>query len=116
MPMIRRRPLARAAMVGGAAYVGSRAGANNANNNAAAAQQEADQSQQIAELQAQQAAQQAPPAYAPPPPAYAPPAPAAPAPAAGVDIVAELTKLKELSDVGAITPDEFAAAKAKLLA
>jgi Short C-terminal domain len=40
-----------------------------------------------------------------------------PAPAAGnADLVADLTKLKELLDAGALTPEEFEAAKRKLLA
>ena len=69
--MMRRRPLARAAVVGGVAY---HAGKRGAQNSAA----EAAQDQQIADLQAQQAQ----PQYAPPPPQYAPPPPAAaPAPA-----------------------------------
>jgi membrane protease subunit (stomatin/prohibitin family) len=41
---------------------------------------------------------------------------AAPAVAAGPKLVADLTALKELLESGALTPDEFAAAKAKLLA
>jgi Short C-terminal domain len=47
--------------------------------------------------------------------AATPPA-AAPAVAAGPKLVADLTALKELLESGALTPDEFAAAKAKLLA
>jgi hypothetical protein len=42
--------------------------------------------------------------------------PAPPAPSGGSDLVAELTKLKGLADAGALTPQEFEAAKAKLLA
>lgn len=43
--------------------------------------------------------------------------PAAPAPAAGgSDIIAELQKLAALKDAGVLTDEEFAAAKAKLLA
>ncbi|MFC9560949.1 SHOCT domain-containing protein [Agromyces sp. NPDC056965] len=42
------------------------------------------------------------------------PAPAA-APAGGVDIVAELQKLATLQQQGILSPEEFAAAKAKLL-
>ena len=41
---------------------------------------------------------------------------AAPAPAAEVDIVASLTKLAALRDAGALSDDEFNAAKARLLA
>ena len=62
--MMRRRPLARAAVVGGVAY---HAGKRGAQNSAA----EAAQDQQIVDLQAQQAQ----PQYAPPPPQYAPPPP-----------------------------------------
>ena len=56
-------------------------------------------------------AQQAQAAPAPPPA----PAPAA-APAGDVDITGELTKLAELRNNGILTDEEFAAAKAKLLA
>jgi hypothetical protein len=46
----------------------------------------------------------------------APPAPqAAPAPDAGDDLLAKLTKLAELHGAGALTAEEFTAAKAKLL-
>ncbi|WP_336082999.1 SHOCT domain-containing protein [Nocardia sp. SSK8] len=57
------------------------------------------------------AEQQAPPpqpAYAPPPP---PPAPSG----GGTDVVAELTKLSQLHEAGALSDAEFAAAKTKLL-
>jgi hypothetical protein len=77
-----------------------------------------DMKAQMAEMQAQQAqqammAQQ--PAYAPPPPAYAPPPPAAPAPAAGPDLMSQLQQLAQLKEAGALTDEEYAAAKAKLL-
>ena len=55
---MRRRPLARAAVVGGAAYYAGKRGAQSQ-------QQEADQNAQIADLQAQQA--QAPAAPRPRP-------------------------------------------------
>lgn len=93
MGMRRRRPLARAAMVGGAGYLAGRAGQRHA-------QAEQDQDAQIADLQAQQA----------PPPA--PPAPAAPA---GDDMVAQLKQLGDLKASGVLTDEEFNAAKAKLL-
>jgi hypothetical protein len=48
-------------------------------------------------------------------PAYAPPAAPA-APAAGTDLTAELQKLASLKQAGILTDEEFAAAKAKLLA
>jgi hypothetical protein len=97
----------RAAMVGGTAYYAGK----KANERS---QREYDQEARLQELEAQQAQQQQP-AYAPPPPA--PPAPAAPAPSAagGSDVVAKLTELKQLQDAGALTQEEFEAAKAKLL-
>ena len=72
-----------------------------------------DMQAQMAAMQAQQAqmamqaqmAQQA----APPPP---PPPPAAAAP----DLMGQLQKLAQLKDAGALTDEEYAAAKAKLLA
>lgn len=95
MGMRRRRPLARAAMVGGAGYLAGRAGQRHA-------QAEQDQDAQIADLQAQQA----------PPPAPASPAPAAPA---GDDMVAQLKQLGDLKASGVLTDEEFNAAKAKLI-
>jgi hypothetical protein len=93
--MRRRRPLARAAMVGGAAYAVGRRGQRNA-------QSEADQEARLSELEAQQA-------Y----PAAAP----APVPTGGpTDVAAQLTQLKGLMDQGVLSPEEFAAAKQKLLA
>lgn len=68
-------------------------------------QQMAAQQQQIAQMQAQQA----------PPPAPAP-APAAAAPAAGNDLNSQLTQLAQLHNSGVLTDEEFAQAKAKLLA
>ena len=111
MPLLRRRPLARAAMVGGGAYVAGKHAARNQ-------QREADQSAQIAELQdAQYAAP--PPQYAPPPPQYTPPPPAAaPAPAAAasaVDPITALTQLKALLDSGVLTQEEFDAQKQRVL-
>ena len=57
--------------------------------------------------------QQPPQQYAAPPPP--PPPPAAAAPAGGGDLVAQLKQLGELHTQGAITDEEFTAAKAKLL-
>ena len=92
MPLGRRRPLMRAAMVGGTAYV--------AGKHAQAGQQhEAEQDQQIA------ATEQAPPAAA---------APVAP-PASGTDRVAALTQLKGLLDAGVLTQAEFDVEKQKIL-
>jgi len=113
--MRRRRPLARAAMIGGtAAYVGHKAGQNSANN----AAREQEQEERLNQLEAQQYAAPPQQQYAPPPAQqYAPPPPAAPAPAAGgTDVVGQLTELAKLRDAGVLTPEEFEAAKAKLLA
>jgi Short C-terminal domain len=89
MPMMRRRPLLRAAAVGTVAYQGSKRGAMAGQNQAAEA--------------------------AAPPPSYpdAPPAPPAPAP---VDpTVEKISQLAQLHASGALTDEEFAAAKAQAL-
>jgi len=86
----RRRPLMRAAMVGGTAYVAGRAGAKSG---ARSAQEEAAPEQMAA-------------------PAAAAPAP--PAPSAD-DTYAQLEKLKKLLDDGVLTQPEFDAQKQKLL-
>jgi putative oligomerization/nucleic acid binding protein len=97
----RRRPLLRAAAVGGTAYaVGRRSGRQREEQ----ANAEADQDQRIADLEQQQ---QAPP---PPPP----PAPA-PAPAAQPSMLDQLNQLTDLHTQGALSDEEFTAAKAKLL-
>jgi hypothetical protein len=104
--MRRRRPLMRAAMVGGGAYV---AGKHVANNQA----EQASQEQRIADLEAQQSAQAAPVAA---PPVAAPPVAPAPAAApAGEDLTSQLMDLKNLMDQGVLSPEEFQQAKAKLL-
>jgi hypothetical protein len=96
--MRRRRPLMRAAVVGGGAYmVGKHA--------ARGQQQEADQNAQIQDLQDQQAQQQAPPA----------PAAAAPAAAGGEGIADQIAKLKSLFDSGALTEEEYNAAKQSVI-
>ena len=92
----RRRPLARAAMVGGGAYmIGKHAARGQA--------QEEQQNAQIDQLQEQQYQQQAP---------------AAPAPSGGIsdDLVSQLEKLGKLKDEGVLTQEEFDAQKQKLLA
>jgi len=103
MPFMRRRPLARAAVVGGVAYG---AGRHAANRRA----QEDEQEARLADLEQQQYAQQA----APPPP---PPAPAAPAPSGGISDqgIEELKKLAELKEQGILTDAEFEVQKAKIL-
>jgi hypothetical protein len=94
MPFARRRPLLRAAVIGGGAYAVGRSSANRA------AQQD-QQGQQAQQEQAQQAQvpQQAPP----------------PDPAAGDSMLDQLSKLTALHEQGALTDAEFSAAKAKLL-
>ena len=95
---MRRRPLLRAAAVGGTAYV---AGRHMANKSAAQAQQEDEQNERIDDLEQQQA----------PAPATAPAA----APAAGPSLLDQLNQLDALHQKGALTDNEFTAAKAKLL-
>jgi hypothetical protein len=97
-------------MVGGASYLGARAGQRSAQREYDQQAYEDDQSQRIAALEAQQQQQ----AYAQP----APPPPPAPAPAAAPasDLTSKILELKGLMDQGILTQDEFNAAKAKLLA
>jgi Short C-terminal domain len=87
MPMMRRRPLLRAAAVGTVAYQGSKRGAMAGQNQAAEA--------------------------APPPPPPPPPAPVAAAPADPT--VEKISQLAQLHASGALTDEEFAAAKAQAL-
>ena len=91
MMMRRRRPLMRAAMVGGVAY---HAGKRREQGQ----EDEAYQDQQIADLQAQQAAP-----------------PAAPAGGMSDETINQLKQLGELKDQGVLTEDEFEAQKKKLL-
>jgi len=97
MPLIgRRRPLMRAAIVGGAAYhAGKRVQEGR--------QEDYDRDARIAELEQQQMQQQQPMA--------APPAPAG----GGDDMIAQLEKLGQLREQGILTEEEFAAQKQKLL-
>ncbi len=93
MPLMRRRPLLRAAAVGGGAYVAGRHGAK-------ASQRESEQEQRISNLEAGSAGQ-------------------APAPAASGGLSADtMTRLKELADLrtqGVLTDEEFAEQKRRLL-
>ncbi len=98
--MRRRRPLMRAAVIGGGAYAVGRSSANRAANQA---QQEDDQNARIDDLEQQQA------------PAQPAPAPPAAAPAAGPSLLDQLNQLDALHQQGALTDNEFTAAKAKLL-
>jgi len=79
----------------------------------AAYQTQADVQQMQAELAALQAqqAQTAMQAQAPPPPPVAPPASTA-----NSDLLGQLQQLAQLKDAGILSDEEFAAAKAKLLA
>ncbi|TML54446.1 MAG: SHOCT domain-containing protein [Actinobacteria bacterium] len=89
----RRRPLMRAAVVGGVAYHAGKRGQQSR-------EEDYDRDARIAELEAQQAAQPAP----------------APAAAPQTDMVEQLQKLAALKDQGILTQAEFDAQKAKLLA
>jgi hypothetical protein len=86
MPLV-RRPLARAAIVGGGAYVAGK-------KRAEGQQREADEQARLGALEQQQA-------------------PAAEAPQR--DVVAKLKELQEMQASGALTPEQFEAAKQKLL-
>ena len=140
----RRRPLLRAAAVGGTAYV---AGRHMANKQAEQQYTDEDQEARLSALEQQQASgygQQPPgygqppppgygppppgygqppppgygqpaPGYGPPPPGYGQPPPAEPEPAAGPSIADQLNQLVELHKQGALTDEEFATAKASVL-
>jgi hypothetical protein len=92
MPLLRRRPLLRAAAVGGGAYAMGR-------RRAEAQGQEANQNQRMDDLESQQAARAA-------------------APAAGgvsAEAVERLGQLGKLHDQGILTDEEFAQEKQKVL-
>ena len=101
----RRRPLLRAAVVGGGAYM---AGKHMARRQEDQAQMEAEQDQRIGDLEQQQSYQQ------PPPPQQAPPPPAAPSQSSAM--LDQLNQLAALHQQGVLTDEEFSAAKAKLFA
>jgi hypothetical protein len=113
--------MATAAVIGGSAAAASHAVDRRMGRKDAEKQQEADaqnaalQSQaDIAAMQAQMEQMQAQQAYAA---MQAQQAPAAPAPAAGgTDLTAKLQQLAQLKESGALTDEEYAAAKARLLA
>ena len=96
----RRRPLLRAAAVGGTAYV---AGKHMANKQAEQQYTDDDQEARLSALEQQQAS------------GYGQPPPADPGPAAGPSIADQLNQLVELHNQGALTDEEFAAAKASVL-
>jgi membrane protease subunit (stomatin/prohibitin family) len=95
----RRRPLLRAAVVGGGAYM---AGKSHARHSMERQQYEDDQDARIGDVEQQQASYQQAPAQAP---AQAQPSPMA----------SQLNELAALHKQGVLTDDEFAAAKAKLI-
>jgi len=98
MPLIRRRPLLRAAAVGGGAYM---AGKHRARTQDYETEQEMQQNDRLATLENQGAA----------------PAAEAPPPAAGPsdDAINRLKELGQLHEQGVLTDEEFAAQKAKVL-
>ena len=110
----RRRPLLRAAVVGGGAYMAGKHMANKANDQAA---YESQQDDRISALEQQQGQGQ----YAPqdqygqqqyaPPPQQAPPA----VPSGGPSVADQLQQIAGLHQQGVLSDDEFAAAKAKIL-
>jgi Short C-terminal domain len=93
--LLRRRPLLRAAAVGGGAYV---AGKRVARRSAERQQQADEQDGRISELEQQNAPAQPEPAAAP-----------------TSSMLDQLNQLSALHDKGALTDPEFTAAKAKLL-
>jgi hypothetical protein len=99
MPLMRRRPLLRAAAIGGGAYMAGK-------HTMATQEREADQQARLSELEAQQQP------MAPAPVAAAPVAAAAPA---GPDPIEQLTQLGQLHAQGVLTDEEFAQQKAKIL-
>jgi hypothetical protein len=112
--MFRRRPLMRAAVVGGGAYMVGKSAARRQDEQAA---YQADQDARISALEQQQPGgqyDQPPPQYQQPPPQYqqAPPPPEAPA--ASSPMIDQLNQLAALHEQGVLSDDEFAAAKAKL--
>ncbi len=92
MPLMRRRPLLRAAAVGGGAYVAGK-------RHAQSQERESEQEARLQQLEGEQ--QQAPAA-----------------PAAGglaPNAIEQLRQLGELHDQGVLTDEEFAQQKARLL-
>jgi len=94
----RRRPLMRAAVVGGGAYVAGRSMGRRAEQQQ---QAEGDQDQRISDLEQQQQTAPAPQEQAP-------------AAAATSPMIDQLNQLAALHQQGILSDDEFTAAKAKL--
>ena len=103
---MRRRPLMRAAVVGGGAYM---AGKHKARKSDQQAADEAYQDERISALEQQQAQQ----TQQAPPPGQSPSQLAAPL--AGPSMADQLQQLATLRQQGALSDEEFTAAKAKLL-
>ncbi len=103
--LVRRRPLLRAAAVGGGAYLAGKARQRSTTERE---QREQDQEARISQLEAQQGPGTPAPQSAPQPAPAAGPPPAA-------SMSDQLTRLSELHEQGVLTDAEFAAAKAKLL-
>lgn len=124
MPIGRR--MGRPGLIGTAARTAVIAGTAQATAGAVAHRQQGRYAQQQADAQAQAAAeqarfeaaaQQAAAQQAAAQQAAAPPAPAAPAAAGGADdLITKLQELAQLQAAGVLTPEEFTAAKARLLA
>jgi hypothetical protein len=93
---MRRRPLLRAAAVGGGAYMAGK-------HRERSQQREADQDARLDDIESQ--------------PAAAAPAAAAPAPSGGLsaDAMEQLKSLAQLHDQGILTDQEFDQQKAKIL-
>jgi len=94
----RRRPLMRAAVVGGSAYV---AGKSVAQKSGEQEQQQNEQDERLDNLEQQAPATPGPPAQE--------------APAAAPSMPDQLNQLAALHEQGTLTDDEFTAAKARLL-
>src|SRR5437868_578560 len=109
--MRRRRPLMRAAMVGGAGYMAGKKIEQGREADAYRDQQLEDLQMQNAQLQQAQM-QQAQMQQAPPPP---PPAAAPAAPGISSNTIEQLKQLGELHEQGILTDEEFAAQKQALL-
>jgi Short C-terminal domain len=109
MVMRRRRPLMRAAMIGGAGYVAGKKVSEGREADATRDQQIEELQMQNAQLQQAQMQQGQMQAAPPPPPP--PPAPAGMAPNA----IEQLKQLGELHEQGILTDEEFAAQKKALL-
>jgi hypothetical protein len=97
--VVRRRPLLRTAVVGGGAYMAGKASARQA---AERADQEAAQEARISDLEAARQQEQAP--QVPGQRAEQDP-----------DVLGQLTQLVQMHESGALTDEEFSAAKARLL-